>query len=56
MQNLADVRAKVVELQDEKSSLITALKLTYREQIVSAKSQKIEDLEYENNNLRTVGR
>lgn len=56
MQNLSDVRTKVVDLQEEKSSLITALKLTYRDQIASAESQKIEDLESENNNLWTVAK
>ena len=56
MQKLSDVRAKALELQDEKSILITNLKLTNHEQIASGESQKIEDLESENNNLRTVAR
>ncbi len=33
-QSLSEVRAKVIELQDEKSSLITALKLIQRESVL----------------------
>ncbi|CAB4002023.1 Hypothetical predicted protein, partial [Paramuricea clavata] len=51
-----EVRAKVIELQDEKSSLITALKLMQRESVSLAEKNKIEDLESENKNLRAAAR
>ena len=50
-QSLSDVRAKVIELQDEKSSLITAMKLLQREHVL-----KIENLEAENTNLKCAAR
>ncbi|CAB4020596.1 Hypothetical predicted protein [Paramuricea clavata] len=55
-QSLSEVRAKVIELQDEKSSLITALKLIQRESVSLAEKKKIEDLESENKNLRAAAR
>ena len=55
-QSLSEVRAKVIELQDEKSSLITALKLIERESVLPAERKKIEDLESENKNLRAAAR
>ena len=55
-QSLSEVRAKVIELQDEKSSLITALKLIQRESVLLAEKKKIEDLESENKNLRAAAR
>ena len=55
-QSLSEVRAKVIELQDEKSSLITALKLIQRESVLSPERKKIEDLESENKNLRVAAR
>ncbi len=55
-QSLSEVRAKVIELQDEKSSLITALKLIQRESVLSPERKKIEDLESENKNLRVATR
>ena len=54
--SLSEVRAKVIELQDEKSSLITALKLIQRESVLPAERKKIEDLESENKNLRVAAR
>jgi RNase H-fold protein (predicted Holliday junction resolvase) len=55
-QSLSEVRAKVIELQDEKLSLITALKLIQRESVLLAEKKKIEDLESENKNLRAAAR
>ncbi|CAB4005415.1 Hypothetical predicted protein, partial [Paramuricea clavata] len=55
-QSLSEVRAKVIELQDEKSSLITALKLIQRESVSLAEKKKIQDLESENKNLRAAAR
>lgn len=55
-QSLSEVRAKVIELQDEKSSLITALKLIQRDQVPLAERKRIEDLESENENLRAAAR
>lgn len=54
--SLSEARGKVIELQDEKSSLITALRLMQREQAISAEKKKIEDLESENENLRAAAR
>ncbi len=54
--SLSEVRAKVIELQDEKSSLITALKLIQRESVLAAERKKIEDLDSENKNLRVAAR
>lgn len=56
LQSLTDARAKVLELQEEKSSLLTALKLIQREQVTSAEGRKIEQLEVENKNLRAAAR
>ena len=50
-QSLSDVRANVIELQDEKSSLITAMTLLQREHVL-----KIENLEAENTNLKCAAR
>ncbi|CAB4003019.1 Hypothetical predicted protein [Paramuricea clavata] len=47
-QALSEVRAKVIELQDEKSSLITALKLIQRELVSLAEKRKLKTW-----NLRT---
>ena len=55
-QSLSEVRAKVIELQDEKLSLITALKLIQRESVLLAEKKKIEDPESENKNLRAAAR
>ena len=54
--SLSEVRAKVIELQDEKPSLITALKLIQRESVLAAERKKIEDLDSENKNLRVAAR
>ena len=54
--SLSETRGKVIELQDEKSSLITALRLMQREQATSPEKKKIEDLETENENLRAAAR
>ena len=50
LQSLSEVRAEVIELQDEKLSLITALKLIQQESVLPAERKKIEDLESENKN------
>ncbi|CAB3981798.1 Hypothetical predicted protein, partial [Paramuricea clavata] len=55
-QSLSEVRAKVIELLDEKSSVITALKLIQQESVSLAEKEKIEDLESENKNLRAAAR
>ena len=47
--SLSETRGKVIELQDEKSSLITAL-------TTSPEKKKIEDLETGNENLRAAAR
>jgi DNA-binding ferritin-like protein len=47
-QSLSEVRAKVIELQDEKLSLITALKLIQRESVLLAEKRKLKT-----RNLRT---
>ena len=54
--SLSETRGKVIELQDEKSSLITALRLMQRKQATSPEKKKIEDLETENENLRAASR
>ena len=54
--SLSETRGKVIQLQDEKSSLITALRLMQREQATSPEKKKIEDLETENENLRAAAR
>ena len=54
--SLSETRGKVIELQDEKSSLITALRLMQREQATSPEKKKIEDLETENDNVRAAAR
>ena len=55
-QSLTDLRAKVIKFQDEKSSLMAAMKLIQRENELPAERKKIEELETENNNLRAAAR
>ena len=52
--SLSELRAKVLDLQDEKASLLTAMKLIQREGKDESEENKkrIEALETENNNLR----
>ena len=52
--SLSELRAKVIDLQDEKASLLTAMKLIQREgkDDLEENKKRIEALENENNNLR----
>lgn len=55
---MSELRAKVLDLQDEKSSLFTAMKLIQREgkEEFELNKKKIEALENENNKLRQENR
>lgn len=57
-QELSELRAKVLDLQDEKSSLLTAMKLIQRDgkEEFELNKKKIEALENENNKLRQENR
>ena len=55
-QSLTDLRAKVIKFQDEKFSLMAAMKLIQRENELPAERKRIEELETENNNLRAAAR
>ncbi|XP_028407847.1 rho-associated protein kinase 2-like [Dendronephthya gigantea] len=55
-QSLSEARAKVLDLQEEKSSLMTSLKLVQREKVLPAERERIKELETENDSLRAAAR